>query len=234
MSGTDSVPDAWVRFDGDLVAARGIGDDWTEGLPADATVTDARAGVLVPGFIDLHCHGGRRRPRSTTATAGIAATLAVHRVHGTTRSVLSLVTASIDDLAARLDGDRRASRRATRSCSDRTSRGPSSTPDSAAPTTPRCCAPPTPTRSTRLLDAAGGTLRQMTLAPEHDGASDAIRTVIDAGVAVAVGHTGADFETALRGVRRGCVDPHACVQRHARHPPSGARPGASRRCTPTT
>ena len=49
----------------------------------------------------------------------------------------------------------------------------------------------------RLLEASGGTLRQITIAPEHPGASEAIARFVDAGVAVAVGHTGADFETTL-------------------------------------
>ena len=49
----------------------------------------------------------------------------------------------------------------------------------------------------RLLEASGGMLRQITIAPEHHGASEAIARFVDAGVAVAVGHTGADFETTL-------------------------------------
>jgi len=49
----------------------------------------------------------------------------------------------------------------------------------------------------RLLEASGGMLRQVTIAPEHPGASEAIARFVDAGVAVAVGHTGADFETTL-------------------------------------
>ena len=49
----------------------------------------------------------------------------------------------------------------------------------------------------RLLEASGGMLRQITIAPEHPGASEAIARFVDAGVAVAVGHTGADFETTL-------------------------------------
>jgi N-acetylglucosamine-6-phosphate deacetylase len=48
-----------------------------------------------------------------------------------------------------------------------------------------------------LLEAAAGTLRQITIAPEHDGALEAIARFVAADVRVAVGHTGADFETAL-------------------------------------
>ena len=57
VTGLDTVADAWVRFDGDRVAARGIGDAWRDDLPNSASVMDAAGRTLVPGFIDLHCHG---------------------------------------------------------------------------------------------------------------------------------------------------------------------------------
>ena len=51
----------------------------------------------------------------------------------------------------------------------------------------------------------------------------------DAGVRVAVGRTGADFATVLAAFDAGARHPHARVQRHARHPPLGARSRSSRR-----
>ena len=45
----------------------------------------------------------------------------------------------------------------------------------------------------RLLEAGRGTVRQVTLAPELPGGLDAIRLVVGAGAAAAVGHTGADY-----------------------------------------
>jgi N-acetylglucosamine-6-phosphate deacetylase len=46
--------DAWVRFDGDTVAEIGTGTGWA----ADADVVDAAGGILTPGFVDIHAHGG--------------------------------------------------------------------------------------------------------------------------------------------------------------------------------
>ncbi|MGH3706194.1 MAG: N-acetylglucosamine-6-phosphate deacetylase, partial [Agromyces sp.] len=99
VSGADTVTDAWVRFDGDQVTARGIGDGWRDGLAVEsATVTDAAGGFLTPGFIDIHCHGAGGAA-ADEGDAAIEQVLAVHNAHGTTRSVLSLVTSSIDRLA---------------------------------------------------------------------------------------------------------------------------------------
>ena len=64
------VPDAWVLFDGDTIAATGTGLAAAPDADERVDLDDAR---LVPGFIDLHGHGGggyayddgRRRARST-------------------------------------------------------------------------------------------------------------------------------------------------------------------------
>ncbi len=55
----------------------------------------------------------------------------------------------------------------------------------------------------RLLDAARGTLRQVTLAPELPGALEAIPVLVGAGVTVAVGHTEADLDLARRAFDAG-------------------------------
>src|SRR5690606_33248344 len=56
-----------------------------------------------------------------------------------------------------------------------------------------------------LLEAADGTLRQITIAPELPGSAEAIDAFINAGARVAVGHTQADFETTMRAFDRGAT-----------------------------
>ncbi|HEX8007639.1 MAG TPA: amidohydrolase family protein, partial [Trebonia sp.] len=46
-----------------------------------------------------------------------------------------------------------------------------------------------------LLEAGGGAIRIMTIAPERPAASDVIKLLISAGVVVALGHTDADYAT---------------------------------------
>ena len=64
-------------------------------------MTDAAGRHLVPGFIDLHCHGAGGASVEE-GEAAIETLLAVHTAHGTTRTVLSLVTAPVDVLADHL------------------------------------------------------------------------------------------------------------------------------------
>ena len=195
VSGFDTVPDSWVRFEDDLVVARGIGDGWREAITPDTAVTDASGQVLVPGFIDIHCHGAGGASVDDGEQA-IETALAVHNAHGTTRSVLSLVTAGVEPLAARLETIARVAARDPRVLGAHLE-GPFLDTEFRGAHDPALLRPADPAAVDRLLDAADGTLRQITIAPEHDGAADAIRRFTEAGVRVAVGHTGADFATSL-------------------------------------
>jgi N-acetylglucosamine-6-phosphate deacetylase len=61
-------------------------------------------------------------------------------------------------------------------------------------------ADPTPRAVSRLVEAAGGQLRLMTLAPERQGAAAAIRDLVDMNVVVSLGHTdasNADIDQAI-------------------------------------
>ena len=196
VSGADTVTDAWVRFDGDEVTARGIGDGWRDGLAVEsATVTDAAGRFLTPGFIDLHCHGAGGASVDD-GDAAIETALAVHNSHGTTRSVLSLVTSSVDRLAKDLATIARFTERDPRVLGAHLE-GPFLDSEFRGAHDPGLLRSADEASVERLLEAAAGSLRQITIAPEHPGAFEAISRFVAADVRVAVGHTGADFETAL-------------------------------------
>ncbi|WP_173923644.1 N-acetylglucosamine-6-phosphate deacetylase [Agromyces sp. Marseille-P2726] len=195
VSGREVVADAWVRFAGDRVAARGVGEAWRSDLPADAAVTDAANRHLVPGFIDLHCHGAGGASVDDGEDA-IGTALSVHVAHGTTRSVLSLVTAPVDVLARRLEVIAGVAASDPRVLGAHLE-GPFLDQEFRGAHDPALLRTADAASVDRLLDASGGTLRQITIAPEHPGAAEATARFVEAGVAVAVGHTGADFATAL-------------------------------------
>jgi N-acetylglucosamine-6-phosphate deacetylase len=201
VSGREVVADAWVRFEGDRVAARGSGDAWRAGLPTDASVTDAAGRRLVPGFIDLHCHGAGGASFEEGEEA-ISTALAVHSAHGTTRSVLSLVTAPVDVLAAQLALVARVAASDPRVLGAHLE-GPFLDHEFRGAHDPARLRDADPVSVDRLIEASEGTLRQVTIAPERAGADEATARLVEAGVAVAVGHTGADFATALAAFEAG-------------------------------
>lgn len=187
IDGGAVTEDAWVAFADGVVAQSGVGDTWRE-LPA-GDVTDAGGSYLAPGFVDLHEHGAGGATFDDGPEA-IATGRAVHRAHGTTRAVLSLVTASVDDLAAR------AAMVADLAEHDATIlgshlEGPFLSVLHKGAHTVELLRDPDPASVDRLIAAGRGSIRQVTLAPELPGGLDAVSRFAAAGVVVAVGHTDA-------------------------------------------
>jgi len=193
--------DFWAVFDGDLITAAGTGAGWAAHAAGDAEVTDAAGELLTPGFIDLHGHGGGGASFDD-GTAAIGRALPVHRAHGTTRSVLSLVANPADALEASLSAIADLTQRDPLVLGSHLE-GPFLAPARKGAHNPEFLADPSPGAVERLVAAARGTLRQITLAPELPGALDAIPVLAAQGVVVAVGHTEADEDLARAAFDRG-------------------------------
>lgn len=203
------VDDAWVRIDGGVVVARGTGQDRpTADVVIDAAAAAGEGALLTPGFVDIHAHGGAGASFDDGPDA-IRVARAMHRAHGTTRAVVSLVTAPLEDLAARAamvadlretDADILGSHL----------EGPFLDPGHNGAHDPALLRHPAAEDVQRLLDAGRGTVRQVTLAPELPGGLDAVRTIVAGGAAAAVGHTGADDDTV-----RAAFDAGATILTHA-------------------
>ncbi|MFS0893029.1 N-acetylglucosamine-6-phosphate deacetylase [Microbacterium sp. 179-I 3D3 NHS] len=204
VDGGRVVDDGWVRIVDGRVAARGTGGDWE---PADEVVDAAAVAgpgaVLTPGFIDIHGHGGAGAAYDDGAEA-IRTGRALHRAHGTTRAVVSLVTAPLDELARsagavadlmETDADILGSHL----------EGPFLDPGHHGAHEPSLLRPPVAGDIDRLLDAGRGTIRQVTVAPELPGGLDAIRRIVAAGAAAAVGHTDADAAMAVAAFEAGAT-----------------------------
>lgn len=195
VDGGRIADDAWVAFDDGLVTGTGQGDSWrptaSEGdLVVDATEVGGEGAVLTPGFIDLHGHGGGGASFDDGPDA-IRTARSFHLAHGTTRAVVSLVTAPLDALEERVaivadlvgsDAGILGSHL----------EGPFLDPGHKGAHDPSLLRLPDAESVARLLAAGRGTIRQITLAPELPGALDAVRAAVDARAVVAIGHTGAD------------------------------------------
>lgn len=158
--------------------------------------------TLTRGFVDIHSHGAAGHSYDAASQEGIAEALALHRKHGTTATVLSLVSAPVTTLARRL--------RQLRPIVSRRHdilgvhlEGPFLSSRYSGAHDPQALSAPTAGAVDALLEAGEGVLRQVTLAPELPGASEAIDRFTEAGILVAVGHTAADFDIAAAAFDRG-------------------------------
>ena len=89
-TGSELLRPGWIEVDDGVVTAVGAG---TPPRPADR---DLGAVTVVPGFVDTHAR--RRGVAALSVAAQTAEAVALHRRHGTTTLVASLVTESSDDL----------------------------------------------------------------------------------------------------------------------------------------
>lgn len=201
VSGGAIADDAWLLLEDGAIVARGTGDDWPRDRAAD--VVDAAGGILTPGFIDLHCHGGGGAAVDDGADS-IARVVDAHTRHGTTRSVLSLVSAPVDVLSSRLAAIAEAKARDPRVLGAHLE-GPFLHPDFRGAHDLEALRDPDPATVDRLRDAAGDALIQITVAPDRPQALTAIETFAHAGVVVAVGHTGAESDLADAAFERGAT-----------------------------
>ena len=204
VDGGAVVPDAWVRIDGGVIVDRGTGGTWAAADEVvDAVTLAGPDAVLTAGFVDIHGHGGAGASFDDGVEA-IRRARALHRLHGTTRAVVSLVTAPLDDLARRVadiadlmgtDADILGSHL----------EGPFLDPAHHGAHEPTLLRHPAAVDVTRLLEAGRGTIRQVTLAPELPGGLDAVRLIVASGAVAAIGHTSADAGLAVQAFDAGAT-----------------------------
>ena len=154
--------------------------------------------VILPGLIDIHCHGGGGHVFTTTDSAEARAVAAHHAARGTTRLLASLVTAAPDVLLAQVAA--LAPLVASGELLGIHLEGPFLSSVRCGAQSPEFIRDPDPELAGQLLDAADGAIKVVTLAPERPGADEVAKLFRAAGVVVALGHTDASYEVMASGL----------------------------------
>ena len=193
-------------------------------------VVDLGDRIVVPGFVDLHVHGGGGAQVNAGSPAEVAAAVrtiaAAHVRHGTTALVPTTVSDSRERLVTAVRGIA-----AARDDADGPTvlgahlEGPWLSPQHAGAQDPSALRPPSLGEFADLQAAAPGTVRMITLAPELRGALDVVRAAAAAGIVVSVGHTDADVDTARAAADAGAT--HATHLFNAMPPLHHRAPGAA-------
>ncbi|OBB33563.1 N-acetylglucosamine-6-phosphate deacetylase [Mycolicibacterium peregrinum] len=197
ITGAELLRPGWIDLSGGKVTAVGAG------LPPRSADRELGAVTVMPGFVDTHSHGGGGGSFSAASTADTSAAVALHRRHGTTTMIASLVTASPGELlheVGALAADVRAGL-----IDGIHLEGPWLSTVRCGAHQPALMRDPDPAEIDRLLAAAAGAIRMVTIAPERPGALAAIRQFLDAGVVVAIGHTEATYEQTRAAIAAGAT-----------------------------
>ncbi len=201
LTGERTLGAGWVEIESDRIV--GIGPDAAP-RPADLDLGDV---VVAPGFVDMHVHGGGGGAFFEATDESVGATVALHRRHGTTSMMASLVSDQPEAL-----------RRQVGFLADHVAdgallgihlEGPWLAERRCGAHEPTALRDPDPAEIEALLRAGRGAVRMVTLAPELPGALEAIRRIVDAGAVAAIGHTDATYEQA-----RAAIDAGATVATH--------------------
>jgi N-acetylglucosamine-6-phosphate deacetylase len=192
-----------VLVEGEMITAVGSpGEDApaTASRP-DADMLDLTGHWLVPGFVDMHVHGGGGASYTAGDVDQALHVAAFHRAHGTTTTMASLVTASRDELLRSVsmlaglveDGVLAGVHL----------EGPYLSRARCGAHDPDLLRAPDRAETDALLKAGRGTVRMVTLAPELDGGVELVRRLVDADVLAAVGHTDGTHRETLAALSAG-------------------------------
>ncbi|WP_371739942.1 N-acetylglucosamine-6-phosphate deacetylase [Frigoribacterium sp. VKM Ac-2836] len=185
VTATGADGPGWIALGGGRVIDAGDGPTPTGDLMH--LPLERLRGVVVPGFVDQHVHGALGVDFGGADEAGARRAAAHHHRAGSTRLVASVATASsqatlraLGVLAPLVDEGVLDGVHLEGPWLSSTRRGAHD---------PALLRSPEPAEVEALLDAARGTVRLVTIAPELPGAVDAIRLLVDRGVVVALGHS---------------------------------------------
>ncbi len=197
VTGSEVVRPGWIEVAGPQVRAVGAG---VPGRPADL---DLGAVTVVPGFVDMHVHGGGGGAFPEAAVEASRAAVELHRRHGTTSMIASLVTAHPAELL-----------RQVRVLAEQVQdglvagihlEGPWLSQRRCGAHDPTALRDPEPAELDRVFAAGDGTIRMVTLAPERSGGLTAVRRIVDAGAVAAIGHTEATYVQARAAIEAGAT-----------------------------
>jgi N-acetylglucosamine-6-phosphate deacetylase len=179
------------------------GEELASVAPADAPAHDLSGHWIVPGFVDLHNHGGGGASFTGGSAEDVLRGVRTHREHGTTTLMASLVTAETDYLGHQAgllselveQGDLAGIH----------FEGPFISPCRKGAHSEGLLRHPDPAEVRKLIDAARGSARMVTLAAELPGGIDSVRLLAEHGVIAAIGHTDATYEQTVEAIDAGAT-----------------------------
>ncbi|MGW0535821.1 N-acetylglucosamine-6-phosphate deacetylase [Streptomyces sp. NPDC003032] len=192
---TGTVTNGRVTVDGARIAG--------SPTPGDAETVDLTGHWVVPGFVDLHNHGGGGASFTSGTVDDVLKGVHTHRLHGTTTLVASTVTGEMDFLAQRAgllselaeQGD----------IAGIHFEGPFISPCRKGAHSEALLRDPDPADVRKLIDAARGHAKMLTLATELPGGIDSVRLLAEHGVIAAIGHTDATYEQTVEAIDAGAT-----------------------------
>lgn len=221
----EAVDDAVILIDDGVI--RAVSSRKVVTMPPGARLVDLGDKILAPGFIDIHIHGGAGRDLMEGTREAVEAVARSVLEHGTTSFVPTTLSSppevlrkSLAGLHSVLTSWKAEPREVMATPVGIHLEGPFLSADCRGAHPRADLQKPSVALFEQFLDAAGGTVRILTLAPELQGATELQQYAIEKGVGVALGHSNATYEEAVKAIDAGAA--------HAVHVFNAMRPFAHR------
>ena len=210
----DCIRDGVVLVEDGKISALGSRD--TIAIPQGARIEDYENGVLAPGLVDIHIHGGAGHDVMEATPEALTAVERSIASHGVTSYFPTTITAPVETTLRALNQLAGAiERRASHIEPDRASpagihmEGPFLSYAKRGVHPPEYLTPPALNLFERFWQAARGHIKIMTIAPELPGAVELISEAARRGVVCSLGHSDAQTADTRAAIRAGA--------RHATH-----------------
>jgi N-acetylglucosamine-6-phosphate deacetylase len=189
----------------------------SEGKASQGRVLDFEGCYVVPGFVDIHVHGGAGEDVMDASDGGLDRLSLFLAAGGVTSFLATTYTDSQERTLKAVREIGEAAKRGTRGARllGLHMEGPYISAERSGAQNRAHIRLPTLDELGQASLEAGGSLRMVTLAPEVDGALEAVRWLASRGIVPAAGHTDATYDEARAGIEDGI--------RHASHLFNGMR-----------
>ncbi|MDY4692939.1 MAG: N-acetylglucosamine-6-phosphate deacetylase [Blautia sp.] len=174
-------------------------------------IYDACGNYVVPGFIDVHTHGGAGVDVNAADAEGLKKIGRFFAGQGTTSWLCSILTDSKEQTLKTIKEavkHQKAQKNGHENCADLLGihlEGPFLAPEYKGAMPEQLLISPDVELLKEYQKAAEGNIRYITVSPEVPGVPEAIRDIISLGMKVAIGHSGADYDTSWHCINEGAV-----------------------------
>ncbi len=196
-----------ILVEGERIAAVFTGETETRQWLASSgrlpTILDAGGDYVLPGFIDLHCHGGGGDDFMDGDPDGFVRAARSHMLHGTTSMMPTTLASSREALDAGIAAFAKA--KDAPDCPEFIGlhlEGPYFAISQKGAQDPAHIRNPDPAEYLSILDSCDGIAR-WTLAPELPGALEMAAELVRRGILPAIGHSDATFDETVRAYDHG-------------------------------
>jgi N-acetylglucosamine-6-phosphate deacetylase len=175
----------------------------TEEIPADATVVDAKGGIICPGFVDLQVNGGGGVYFTQYPTLESLQTIRdAHLPFGTTSFLPTVISAFQDRILETIDAVRQAMQEDPNTFLGMHLEGPFFSPEKPGAHDTACIRAATHEELDVLLATGNNIIKYLTLAPECLEES-ILQRLAQTGIVLSAGHSMATFDQALQFFQQG-------------------------------